>query len=250
MSQLPFRIEALADSALLAQFGDKAIIDPVRSATVARIAQGIIDRAIPGIRDVVPSYATILIEFDLIVADVAGIERAIAEETHAVEHDAGAPLRRVSIPVCYGGEYGPDLEELATVKSMSTEEVIALHSGASYLVAVMGFSPGWAYLLGLPEALTVPRRSSPRVRVPAGSVATAGGQTGVYSQPTPGGWWLLGRTPALMFDLGRPDPFLLHAGDEVRFVHISEPEYISLADEITRGGLGATIELLEGEHAR
>jgi KipI family sensor histidine kinase inhibitor len=250
MSDLPVRIEALADSALLAQFGDEAVIDPTRSATVARIAQGIIDRGLPGVRDVIPSYSTILIDFDLAAADIPAIERAIAEETHAVDHGAGAPLRRVSIPVCYGGEYGPDLEELAALKGMSIEEVIALHSGASYLVAVMGFSPGWAYLLGLPEALTVPRRSSPRVRVPAGSVATAGGQTGVYSQPTPGGWWLLGRTPALMFDLNRADPFLLHTGDEVRFVQVSPQEYVSLAEEIAHGELGATIELLEGEHAR
>lgn len=249
MSHLSLRIEALADSALLAQFGDEAIIDPVRSATVARIAQGVIDRALPGVRDVIPSYSTILVDFDLAMADIPAIERAIAEETYAVEHGAGAPLRRVIIPVCYGGEYGPDLEELATVKGISTEEVIALHSSASYLVAVMGFSPGWAYLLGLPEALTIPRRSSPRVRVPAGSVATAGGQTGVYSQPTPGGWWLLGRTPALMFDLDRADPFLLHTGDQVRFVQITPEEYVSLTDEIARGGLGATIELLEGKHA-
>lgn len=250
MSGLPLRIEALADSALLAQFGDEAIIDPVRSATVARIAQGIIDRSLPGVRDVVPSYSTILIDFDLITADIPAIEHAIVEETHAVEHGAGAPLRRVSIPVCYGGEYGPDLDELAALKGFSSEEIISLHSNASYLVAVMGFSPGWAYLLGLPEELTIPRRSSPRVRVPAGSVATAGGQTGVYSQPTPGGWWLLGRTPALMFDLNRTDPFLLHAGDEVRFVRISASEYGELSNRISHGELGATIELLEGEHAR
>jgi KipI family sensor histidine kinase inhibitor len=250
MSDLSVRIEALADSALLAQFGDAAIIDPARAATVARIAQGIIDRALPGVLDVIPSYATILVEFDLITADIPAIEQAIGEATAAVEHGAGAPLRRVTIPVCYGGELGPDLDELAAAKRISAGEIVALHSGASYLVAVMGFSPGWAYLLGLPEALTVPRRSSPRVRVPAGSVATAGGQTGIYSQPTPGGWWLLGRTPARMFDLERADPFLLHAGDEVRFMPISPEEYATIADDIARGELGATIELLEGEHAR
>jgi KipI family sensor histidine kinase inhibitor len=250
MNDLPLRIEALADSALLAQFGDAAIIDPALTATVARIAQGIIDRALPGVLDVIPSYATILIEFDLMTADVAAIERAIGEETAAVEHGAGAPLRRVTIPVCYGGEHGPDLDELATVKGISAGEIVALHSGASYLVAVMGFSPGWAYLLGLPEELTIPRRSSPRVRVPAGSVATAGGQTGIYSLPTPGGWWILGRTPARMFDLDRADPFLLHAGDEVRFRPVSPSEYDSLTDEIARGEPGATIERLEDEHAR
>jgi KipI family sensor histidine kinase inhibitor len=249
MSDLPVRIEALADSALLAQFGEAAIIDPARAATVARIANGLIGRAIPGVRDVIPSYSTILIDFDLLSADIDAIERAIREETAAVDSTMGSPLRRVSIPVCYGGEYGPDLEEFAATKAMSRDEVIALHSGSSYLVAVMGFAPGWAYLLGLPEQLTIPRRSSPRVRVPAGSVATAGGQTGIYTLPTPGGWWLLGRTPVPMFDLNRAEPFLLQAGDSVQFAPISAQEYVAIEREIAAGSLGATIEQLEPGHA-
>jgi KipI family sensor histidine kinase inhibitor len=249
MSDLQVRIEALADSTLLAQFGEAAIIDPTRAATVARVANGLIERAIPGVRDVVPSYSTILIDFDLLFADIDAIERAIHEETAAVDSSMGAPLRSVSIPVCYGGEYGPDLEEFATAKGISPDDVIALHSGASYLVAVMGFAPGWAYLLGLPEQLTIPRRSSPRVRVPAGSVATAGGQTGVYTLPTPGGWWLLGRTPVLMFDLTRTEPFLLQAGDSVQFAPISAQEYLEIERDIANGALGATIEQLERGHA-
>lgn len=249
MNDLPVRIEALADSALLAQFGEEAIIDPTRAATVARIAQCLIDRAISGVRDVVPSYSTILVDFDLLVADISEIEHAIREETAAVDSSFGSPLRRVSIPVCYGGEYGPDLEEFAATKGLLVDEVVALHSSASYLVAVMGFAPGWAYLLGLPEQLTIPRRSSPRVRVPAGSVATAGGQTGVYTLPTPGGWWLLGRTPVLMFEPNRAEPFLLQAGDSVRFSPISAREYAEIERDVAGGALGATIEQLERGHA-
>jgi len=167
-----------------------------------------------------------------------------------IDSAEGKPLRRVRIPVAYGGEYGPDLDELAALKGRSSEEIVALHSGAEYLVAVMGFAPGWAYLLGLSPELMVSRRSSPRVRVPPGSVATAGGQTGVYTLPTPGGWWLLGRTPAAMFAPDHADPFLLRAGDAVRFEPISTEEYTEIAAEVAAGGNGATIEPLEHDDER
>lgn len=250
MSGLPLQIVPLAESALLAQFGETAVIDGGRAATVARIAQRVIDRALPGVHDIVPSYSTILIEFDLLSADIAAIEQALREEASVVESAAGQPLRRVRIPVAYGGEYGPDLDELAALKGLSAEEIVALHSGAEYLVAVMGFAPGWAYLLGLSPELTVPRRASPRVRVAPGSVATAGGQTGVYTLPTPGGWWLLGRTPAAMFAPDHADPFLLRAGDAVRFEPINAEDYTAIAAEVAAGGNGATIEILERDDER
>lgn len=133
--------------------------------------------------------------------------------------------RRVSIPVCYGGSEGPDLEALAKLHGLGADEVIARHSGADYLVTAVGFAPGFPYLTGLPETLHTPRRATPRTRVPAGSVGIGGSQTGIYPQSTPGGWQLIGRTPLRLFHpQGRP-PALLQVGDRVRFRPIAAAEF-------------------------
>ncbi|MGL4399666.1 MAG: 5-oxoprolinase subunit PxpB [Luteolibacter sp.] len=130
----------------------------------------------------------------------------------------------IQIPVCYGGEYGPDLEEVAERTGLPAEEVIALHAGTVYTVAAVGFSPGFPYLLGLPKRLWLPRRATPRLAVPAGSVAVAGGQAGIYPFTSPGGWQVLGRTAVSLFDASLPRPALLRAGDRVRFVAVDEIE--------------------------
>jgi inhibitor of KinA len=131
----------------------------------------------------------------------------------------------------YGGEHGPDLESMAELVDLSAEQVTERHAGGEYRVACMGFSPGWAYLMGLPTELTVPRRQEPRTRIPAGSVAVGGAQTGVYPLESPGGWHLIGRTPLLMFDPERDEPFLLKQGDIVRFAPIDGATFDSIQRE-------------------
>jgi inhibitor of KinA len=136
--------------------------------------------------------------------------------------------RHVEIPVCYGGEFGPDLEEVAALRGIETEQVIRLHSSATYRVYFLGFAPGFAYLGQLPEELVTPRLATPRKHVPAGSVAIAGNQTGVYPFATPGGWRLLGRTPTRMFRADRDGLSLLSIGDRVRFTPIPSERFAEL----------------------
>jgi inhibitor of KinA len=129
------------------------------------------------------------------------------------------------VPVCYGGEWGPDLETIGRAHGLSADEVVSVHSGAEYLVSAVGFTPGFPYLSGLPERLHTPRRETPRTRVPAGSVAIGGAQTGIYPFETPGGWNLIGRTPWRLFNPHARPPTLLQVGDRVRFRPITSGEY-------------------------
>ncbi len=131
----------------------------------------------------------------------------------------------VEIPVCYGGQFGADLEGVARHAGLPAAEVIRLHAQAEYVVAMVGFAPGFPYLAGMHEQLAAPRKTQPRALVPAGSVGIAGGQTGIYSIPTPGGWQLIGRTPRRLFHPQQENPSLLRAGDRVRFVPISAAEF-------------------------
>lgn len=170
-----------------------------------------------GVRDVVSSFDTVVVHFG--DADAQEIRRWIAG-TGASAHRPAGTLHE--IPVCYGGGDGPDLGEVARRTGMSAAEVIALHSGADYMVAAVGFSPGFPYLMGLPDPLRLPRLATPRMSVPAGSVAIAGGQAGIYPVASPGGWHLLGKTAVDLFDPHRTTPALLHPGDRVRFIAVEE----------------------------
>lgn len=241
MSGLPIVIRELADSTLLVQTGDAPAITAGRAAATNRLARELIDLDIPGVLDIVPSYCTILIEFDLLATDIDALIETIEETAAEIEDGEVIPRRIVTIPVLYGGEHGPDLVEAAGVLGLTPERVVELHSGGEYFVAAVGFSPGFGFLLGLPPELTIPRRSTPRVAVPAGSVATAGGQTGVYPMSTPGGWWLLGKTPARLFDLRRAEPFALEPGDGVRFDPIDRTTFDAMEIAANAGELALAV---------
>jgi allophanate hydrolase subunit 1 len=155
---------------------------------------------------------------------------AMASLPPSPTHSGGSSAARtVDIPVCYGGEFGPDLDEVAELCGLTAVEVVALHAGGEYLAYMIGFAPGFPYLGGLPDQLVVPRKAAPRLHVPAGSVGLAGKQTGVYPQDSPGGWQIIGRTPIRLFTPERTPPTLLQAGDVVRFRAISCEEYGRLA---------------------
>jgi inhibitor of KinA len=229
-------IEALAEDAWLLRFGDTidtAVNDRVHAAA-ARLQANL------GGVECVPAYASLLLRFD--VAQWLGDDGRFSAErlraAIAAAWDAGSSIektpREVSIPVCYGGDAGVDLHEVAAHARMSADEVVRRHVAARYRVAMLGFAPGFPYLLGLDPALAVPRRSNPRIRVPAGSVAIGGLQTGIYPQALPGGWHLIGRTPMRLFDLAAASPSLLQPGDHVRFRAIDECEYERLAASADR----------------
>lgn len=161
----------------------------------------------------------------------ARIEQLLSESsTHA--HDDS---RLIELPICYDGEFGPDLDEVAHHADLGPDDVIARHLAAEYLVAMLGFSPGFPYLRGLPPELAAPRRASPRLKIPAGSVGIAGTQTGIYPQATPGGWQLIGRTPACLFALDQSPPALLQPGDRVRFRRIDTAEFTALQEVGAKG---------------
>ncbi len=220
-------IECLGDRALLLRFGER--IDTALSASVHAVAQALRGAALPGVRDVVPAYASIAVHYDPAAwndphANEPPGERLAARLCEFVENcnisAAGKSLPAVEIPICYGGEFGPDLAEVAALAQLDPETVIARHLAGAYRVAMLGFAPGFPYLLGLDPALHTPRRAQPRTRVPAGSVAIGGAQTGIYPRELPGGWQIIGRTPLALFDASRDPPALLAPGQRVRFVAI------------------------------
>ncbi len=212
----------------MVEFGDK--IDPeihrkVRSATIA------LERNTPaGVTEVVPAYRSLLVVYDPRLTSAAELkETLIRLESESVDEEPSPP-KAVEIPVCYGGEYGPDIEFVANYHGISEEKVVAVHSSPEYLVYMLGFTPGFPFLGGLPENLHTPRLEKPRTRVPAGSVGIANGQTGVYPIESPGGWRLIGRTPLKLFDPDKAEPFLLEAGCFLKFKPISPDEF----DEMSR----------------
>jgi inhibitor of KinA len=215
----------LGDSAVVLAVG--AGLDESVLARVRAIATELQRDPPPGVVDIVPAFATVTVFYE--PAQVGGFAPLCAAlEARAARAEAGRPAgeaRIVEIPICYGGEFGPDLGDVAARSGLNAEQAIALHAGANYLVHAIGFTPGFGYLGGLPEKLRTPRRATPRTHVPAGTLGIGGALTGVYPLITPGGWNLIGRTPLKIFDAARAEPALLCAGDRVRFRAITSEEF-------------------------
>lgn len=218
-------ISPLGDSAVVIRLGDG--IDAAMTGRARALARNLEENPLPGLTDVVPAFASVAVFFQQPISDLPALEQDVAARVTRIEsgETSVAPVRTLEIPVCYGGEWGPDLEAVARHTGLSGEQVVATHYGGDYLVHAIGFLPGFPYLGGLPATLATPRRSTPRPKVPAGSVGIGGAQTGVYPLASPGGWNLIGRTPLPLFDATRPEPALLQAGDRVRFVPISAEEF-------------------------
>ena len=227
-----FRIVAAGDSAVLVELENR--IDPVVNETAIALAKAIRAAVLPGVRDVVPTYRSVAIHFDPLRLDYEGmVTRVTVWMTERPPYWQGilpeggdvSPLR---IPVCYAGEFGPDLADVAAFGAVSEAEAVRLHTSRMYRVFMLGFLPGFAYMGTVDAHIAAPRLSTPRVRVPAGSVGIAGEQTGIYPVSTPGGWRIIGRTPLKPFDLSRGEPALFKAGDAVQFYAIDPEEYARL----------------------
>lgn len=201
------------------------------SAAVLSLFSALAARPPRGLVDLKPAYASLLVVFDPAETTHAELERTVSPLLPPPGRGLARPERTVEVPVCYEGECAPDLADVARRAGLPIADAVALHSAATYRVAFLGFSPGFAYLLGLPARLATPRLPAPRRAVPAGSVGIAGGQAGLYPRATPGGWRLVGRTPVSLFDATREPASLLGPGDAVRFVPISHPELERLAKE-------------------
>jgi inhibitor of KinA len=229
-----FTITYAGDSVLLVEFEER--MDPDINERAVQLASALESAHLKGVRDVVPTFRSVGIHFDPLRTDLVALAAR-------VEHEAarGAPPARqaespIRIPVCYGGAFGPDLADVAAFAGLTVDETIAYHTGIVYRVFMLGFLPGFPYLGAVDPRIAMPRKATPRTRVPEGSVGIAGRQTGVYPCDTPGGWQIIGRTPIKPFDLRRQPPFLLKAGDHVQFYPIASPEFERARDALRAEG--------------
>src|SRR5216684_6231486 len=220
------RFQAASDQSLLVYFGQEITLDAHKR--IRKMLRLLELEPVAGVRNLHPAYSSLLVKFDALKLRHSELEAILRSYLDRLEDVRLPEPRQLEIPVCYGGEYGPDLNDVSAMHGMTPTQAIELHASATYLVYFLGFVPGFAYLGELPEALATPRLATPRRRVPPGSVGIAGSQTGVYPFATPGGWRLLGRTPISMF---RPDQTgfsLLSMGDRVRFTPINPEQFAAL----------------------
>ena len=221
--QNKIKLLTAGDSSILLQFGNT--IDPAINRKIAATVQLMREQHINGVPDVIPAFCSLLINYDPRVISYEQIKRRM-EALVKIDVTAGDTRKRVfEIPVCYGGEYGPDIQNIADHAGLSVEEVIQIHTSRDYLIYMLGFLPGFTYLGGLDERIHTPRLANPRIRIPAGSVGIGGSQTGIYPMDSPGGWQLMGMTPVKTYDPDREVPILVEAGDYIRFVAIDEDEF-------------------------
>jgi KipI family sensor histidine kinase inhibitor len=211
-------IRPASDRSLLVSFATE--ITPEAHREVVRLTRAL--HGLRGILNLHPAFCSVLVDFDPRLRQHAEVEALIHERLESAEHEAPAAARIVEIPVAYGGEHGPDLEDVARQTGFAPEQVIQMHAAAEYTVAFVGFFTCFPYLDGLPPALATPRLSAPRKRVPVGSVAIGGIHAGVYPLESPGGWRLIGRTSLRLFDPAATPPPLLRMDDRVRFIPVSE----------------------------
>lgn len=224
------RIEPLGDSALLVHVVETFEVEQSLDA-VLRATRQLEAARMRGVVDLVPSYTTIGVFFDPAATATFDEFRTTIESALQTPLEPARPRADgetvIEVPVCYEGEFAPDLKDVARHAVLSPDEVVRRHAEAAYRVSCVGFTPGFGYLSGLPSELATPRRASPRKEVPTGAVAIGGTQTGIYPRKSPGGWNIIGRTPVRLFDLDRNPPALFHTGDRVRFRKISRAEFDS-----------------------
>jgi len=211
-------IRPASDCSLLLSFGDEISFDA--HLAVARLTRCL--EGVPGILNLHPAYTSLLVDFDPRLRSHSQVEALLQELIASHSSDPPPEPRHVEIPVCYGGEFGPDLGDVARHTGFTEARVVELHAAAEYLVYFVGFSTCFPYLGGLPPELATPRLAAPRKHVPVGSVAIGGAQAGIYPLASPGGWRLIGRTHVRLFDPSASPPPLLRMGDRVRFIPVRE----------------------------
>ncbi|PTR01618.1 inhibitor of KinA [Mucilaginibacter yixingensis] len=235
MQARPLNIYPLSEQSVVLSFGDEVSEDILKQ--ISAYHRTLQQNPFAGYTDAVAAYTTLTVFYDalqVLLSDLPGADAFEKVSNYlmalAVKPAVAVkPANIITIPVFYGDDFGPDLEALATFHQLSVEEVISIHTRPEYIVYMIGFVPGFAYLGGLDGRLETPRLATPRPVIPAGSVGIAGKQTGVYPLETPGGWQLIGRTPLKMFGAGRAQPSLLQAGDKVKFAPISKDDFNQLS---------------------
>jgi inhibitor of KinA len=228
----PFTILPLGDSALILSFGN--VIDENINKKILVLFHKIKSLSLNGVKDIVPSYSSLAIHYDVFIVKqksltnktafeiIAEEIKIIAEENDQIDLSYS---RKIKVPVCYAEKYALDMNEISLEKKLSATEIISLHTGKKYRVYMIGFLPGFAYMGKVDDKLIMPRKAQPRLKVEAGYVGIAGKQTGIYPLTSPGGWQIIGKTPLKLFDKEIKDPVLFQPGDEIEFYSISEDEF-------------------------
>ncbi|MFB6465464.1 5-oxoprolinase subunit PxpB [Cytobacillus sp. Hz8] len=233
------RITPLGDSAIVVEFGK--IIDIETHQKVQELGLFLEKNPLPAMIEHVPSFTSVTIFYDCAKAERSQdkkkslspyeyMKNQIEKTLSLIEMKSRNRPQIVDIPVCYGGEFGPDLEFVAKINHLLPEEVIEIHTSGNYLTYMIGFAPGFPYLGGLSDRITAPRCETPRLHIPAGTVGIGGKQTGIYPIASPGGWRLIGRTPLHLFNPNQSPPTLIKSGDMIRFRSISYAEYLKLTE--------------------
>jgi len=239
-----YRIFPYGDAALILETAEEISESAYRR--IRGIAETIAVNQPKGLKELIPAYRSLLVVYDPLVSDFASLESQIISLAARAAESPEPAAQIVCIPVCYKSPYAMDMADVARHTGLMPEEIVALHSSETYLVYMLGFTPGFPYLGGMTERIAAPRRSSPRTRIPAGSVGIADRQTGIYPLESPGGWNIIGRTPAVLFDYSREPPALLRAGQYIRFHPISSNEFVRIEQEISRGVWTPDIEKTHG----
>jgi len=219
------------DNALIIELDD--VISAKINYQIKQIKQKLLKLDLDFINEILPTYRSLMIYYDCFKISFEELKKLIKKECK-FNFDAKTKILKefIEIPLCYGGEFGEDLEFIAKHNNLSIQEVINIHSKNEYLIYMLGFTPGFPYLGGMDKSIATPRLKNPRLKIPAGSVGIAGEQTGVYPIESPGGWQLLGRTPLKLFDLNQENPFLLGAGKYIKFKAIEKNEYQALEKQV------------------
>lgn len=228
-----FNITVAGDSAINLEFGN--VISEKTNGIIRAAAQTLEANPIDGVIELVPTFCSLMVVYNPCVVGYDELTSQVRGKLRGLVATTGGIHRVVKIPVCYGGDFGPDLGDVAEHAGMSAEEVIAIHSGHDYLIDMLGFLPGFAYLGGLDERLHTPRLATPRTRIEPGAVGIGGAQTGIYPLASPGGWRIIGRTPVRPYDPDRESPILYAAGDYLRFVPITPQEFSLIETQVESG---------------
>ena len=236
------------DGALRVVFEDK--IDPSINQLVNSLDKKLTELSIPGVTETIPAFHVLTVLYDPEITDLGSLSEAIRQPLSHHDNLESREKRVVHIPVCYDKAFGLDLEDLSQHSGLSIEDIIAVHSGRDYLIYMMGFLPGFAYLGGLDPSLHMPRLDTPRTSIEAGAVGIAGSQTGMYPMASPGGWRLIGSTPMKLFDPKRDTPFLYETGDYIRFEPVSREDYDQIKADCREGiyKCQVTMEVVERGH--
>ena len=243
MNQYP-RFLPAGDRALCVELGDS--ISEATNRRVHGLSRELGRLGLCGVLEVVPTYRSLMVYYDPLSISYADLTSRLREIEGSLGEGEAVASKLVEIPTLYGGGYGPDLGAVAEHNGISEEEVIGIHSGADYLIYMMGFLPGFPYLGGMSERIATPRLVTPRASIPAGSVAIAERQTGIYPVESPGGWRIIGRTPISLFDPGREPPVELEPGDYLRFVSVHESEYADVQSRMRAGSYALVTRQMGG----